>query len=498
MTLNDVDRLYEVAGRLSVTRVVVPEADVDEFTLATRQLERYLGAEAAEEPWLSGLAPLRRARWLMHTVPLPTAHPALGLDALAARLQNSGRLLTSGGSAELRHWFETSLTGLQLLSDHDYVGLADAVAEALQDGVDETACVVVLNAPFLSPVKEYFAGQSLRLDRVLTPSGLRQHPTHESQLVVGASRHYPDWLWTAPRAEVISVFHRSSTTDRVDVPAALPVGGQPPIRIRGDRQSRLVAEAFVVEPPPINWSTLQRNTRGATRPEDVKARAYLLADQRAVLLETSDGATTFVVDPQGATGEVIGKVPTSAIEVGSFLLLRESFGDEDATVQLANKLLGGRAMTLRGYQKRWKEALRASVLRDGIPTAYKRLGALGCRARNLPRWLGPDAIRTQSIWDFKAICAYGGLVEQEAVSLWGAMGEIASAHIRAGREMRELLEKRLNKTDLSPLMTEGRLTINLPELDAGALGIFRVEARNEEICMVNPRELRVATKVGTI
>lgn len=498
MSLNDVDRLYEVAGRLSVTRVVVPEADVDEFTLATRQLERFLGAEAAEEPWLTGLAPLRKARWLMHTVPLPTAHPALGLDALAARLQESGRLLTSGGSAELRHWFETSLIGLQILSADGQVGLAHAVAEALQDGGDETACVVVLNAPFVLPVKDYFAGQSLPLDRVLTPGALRQHAAHESQLVVGASRYYPDWLWTAPRAEVITIFHRASATDRVDVPAALPVGGQPPIRIRGDRQSRLVAEAFVVEPPPINWSTLQRDSRSAARPEDVKARAYLLADQHAVLLETSDGATTIVVDPQGAEGEVIGKVPTSAVEVGSFLLLRESFGDEDVIVQLANKILGGRAMTLRGFQERWKKALRASVLRDGIPTAYERLEALGCRARNLPRWLGPDAIRTQSIGDFRAICAYGGLAEGEAVSLWAAMAEIASAHIRAGHQMRELLEKRLKKTDLSPLMTEGRLTIILPELDAGALGIFRVEARNEEICLVNPRELRVATRILSI
>lgn len=171
MSLNDVDRLYEVAGRLSVTRVVVPEADVDEFTLATRQLERFLGAEAAEEPWLTGLAPLRKARWLMHTVPLPTAHPALGLDALAARLQESGRLLTSGGSAELRHWFETSLIGLQILSADGQVGLAHAVAEALQDGGDETACVVVLNAPFVLPVKDYFAGQSGSSDlSVVRPS----------------------------------------------------------------------------------------------------------------------------------------------------------------------------------------------------------------------------------------------------------------------------------------------------------------------------------------
>lgn len=498
MSIERLNGLYEVAERLSVTRVVVQERDVDEFTLATRQLERFLGADAAEEPWLTGLAPLRKARWLLHTVPLPSAHPALALDALAARLQANARLLASGGSEELKHWFETSLTGLQILSTDGQVGLVHTVAEALQDGADESACIVLLNAPYSRAVKDYFAGQSLPFDDVLTPATLRQQAAHESQLVVGASRYYPDWLWTAPRAEVLTIFQRASATDRADVPSALPIGGQPPIRIRGDRQDRLVVDAFVVEPPPINWLSLQPGGRGASRPDDVKARAYLLADQHAVLLETSDGATAFVVDPQGAAGEIIGKVPTSAVEVGNYLLLRESFGDEDVIVQLANKELGGRATTLRGFQERWKTALRAAVARDGVARAYDKLEALGCRARNLQRWMGPDAIRTQSLSDFVAICLYGGLSEQQAADLWAAMAEIASAHIKAGHAMRELLEKRLKKTDLSPLLGDGRLTINLPELAAGSLGIFRVEARDEEICMVNPRELRVATLVRTL
>lgn len=498
MTLLELDGLYDVAARLNVTRVIVPDARVDEFTLATRELEKVLGTDAGEEPWLTALAPLRKARWVLHTVPLPSPHPALGLDALAAQLAISGRLLASGGSEQLKHWLEAALGELQVLSAEESTALADTVAEALEDGADVTATIVLLNAPFLRPVTEYFANQPVPPKAVLTPAVLRRHPAHESQLVIGPSRNYPDWLWTAPRAEVITILHRASATDRDHIRSTLPVGGQPSITIRGDKQSRLIAKGFTVEPPPINWSSLTKVGHGAPKADDVRARAYLLAGQHAVLLEAADGATAFIVDPNGRGEEMIGRIPTSAVDVGNFLLLRESFGDEDVIVKLANLVLGGRAGTLRQQQERWKKALRTAVFRDGVTLAYKRLEALGCRARNMARWLGPDAIRTQSRTDFDAICSYGGLPEGESATLWTGMAEIASAHIKAGHQMRELLEKRLTQTDLSPLLVEGRLTINLPEIDAGALGIFRVDARDGEICMVNPRELRVAVKARSL
>lgn len=496
MTLAKLDGLYKVASRLVVTRTVVPDDEVDQFSIATRELEKYLGADAAEEPWLSGLAPLRRARWLVHTVPLPPQHSALDLPSLLKRLEGSARLLGAGGSDELRHWLDISLAGLHVLATDPHPAFADAARDVLRDGEDRTASIVLMNASFVQPVKDYFAGQQVLLGAVLTPAMLRSHPAHESQLVVGTSRLYPDWVWTAPRAEIITVLHRASATDRSSIPSAMPSGGQPAVAIRGHKQDRMLPQAFVVEAPPINWRSVRQDSSGAPRPDDVKARTYLLAGQHHVLLEASDGATAFLVDPSGATGEVIGRVPTSAVEPGDFILLRTTFGDEDVIVQLANKIMGSKAMTLRGQQERWKKALRAAVQRDGIDTAYLRLGALGCKARNLPRWLGPDAIRTQSPGDFHAICTYGGLTDEEAARLWAAMAEIASAHIRAGHQMRELLEKRLEKTDLSALHETGHMTVTLQEIDAGTLGIFRVEAKDDEVVLVNPRDLRVAARTA--
>lgn len=497
MSIAQLEALYALASRAEVLRTVIDDEPVDAFTLVSRKLEAFLGPAAHDEPWFSALAPIRRARWLVHTVPLPTDHAGLALGQLAAETARGTTRLAAGGSDELRHWFGETAGALQRLVDEPAGALAAAVVEMLEDGADPTATVVLMNMAHCRPVQDFLAGRELPVAAVLPPASLRDRPAHASQLIIGASKIFPDWLFTAPRAELITVVQRASARDRDEVPSMLPSGGMKPRRIAGARSARLHPAAFVVEPPPVNWSNL-RPDEERDRPDSVRARALLLADNHTVLLEASDGATVFTVHPQAAAGEIISRVPTSTVEPGDYLLLRSDFGAEDVIVQLADKVLGGRAFTLRGQQAHWKNALRQAVHRDGARTAERRLHELGCTANNLGRWLSADGIRTQRQQDFRAICLYSGLTEATAMTLWQAMGEIRSAHVRAGQQLRELLERQLEKTDLDPLHAHGRLAVHLPDVDAGALVIYRVDAKDESTLMVHPRRLRVATPAGQL
>jgi hypothetical protein len=193
---------------------------------------------------------------------------------------------------------------------------------------------------------------------------------------------------------------------------------------------------------------------------------------------------------------VIARVPASTVEAGDYVLLRQRWGDDDTIVQLANQILGNRCDVLRAQQRRWKESLRRAVRRDGMYRAQRKLDELGCNADNLGRWLSPDGIRTQTLGDFLAICAYSGIPDDDAHAIWADTGEIRGAHVKAGHRLRELLEDELERADLAPLEASGCLQVQLPELDAGSLAVYRVDARDNETVFVHPRKLRTAVHAG--
>lgn len=495
MNLHEVGDLYLAAARCVVSRELVVEPSVDDFTIELRALESCLGGLVDDEPWLSALRPMRRARWLLHTVPLPSTDPALGLATLLLDADRMMRNVGEGAAPETKARVDDSLEMLRELTEVPARILLDTLEQILIAGGDGSATVLLHDASMTSSVQDVFRGGSMPPLAVLCPAQLRSWPAHESQIVVGPSRQFPDWVFNAPRAEIISVIHRASSADRSSVPGLL--GGKSSIvPIRGHAAAGMSASPFVVEAPTVDWAGLRQDATGEGHLESVKGRVFLLAGQLRVVLEASDAATVFVVQPGAPAGELTGRVPTSGVEPGDYLLLRERDGDEDAIMQIADRILGNRAFTLRGQQNKWKSELRQRVSCDGVQRAYRKLEALGCRAHNLPHWLGPDAIRTQSATDFAAICSYCGFGADETAVLWKAMSDIRGAHIKAGHELRELLEKRLRTADLSTLLRDGYMSVMLPDVKAGSLGIFRVEAKDPDVIMVHPRILQVATKAG--
>lgn len=493
MKPDELDRLYAFAGTPEVLRVVVDDDVADRFTVASRKLEEYLGTVADEEPWFSCLAPIRSTRWLLHAIPLPTDHPALGLEQLLARSQVAEGL-ASGSSDELRHWVNETLIAQRELLDTPAVAVPDAMMEMLADSSDPVAVIVIKVAALTGAVTNYYARSQVPFAAAVTPAGLRIEAPRDSIFVVGPSRQYPDWIFTAPRAEHVTVVLRASARDRDRIQSRMPVGGLPEIHVSGQRPRGLTTATFDIEPPPVNWALLRPEEPSAGHAEAVRARSFLLAANHTVLLE-AEGSSVYTVTPTARAGDLIDRTPSSVVDVGDFLLLRKEFGAEDVIVQLANRILGKRAVPLRNLQERWKSALRTAVTRDGVAAAEQRLHDLGCEASNLGRWLSPDGIRTQRRSDFRAICEYASLPAHQWDILWQAMGEILSAHIKAGHEMRELLEAQLQQVDLGPLHETGVCEINLEDLDAGALVIYRVEARDPQTVMVHPRRLRVVAKV---
>jgi hypothetical protein len=252
----------------------------------------------------------------------------------------------------------------------------------------------------------------------------------------------------------------------------------------------------VIEPdallPTTEWSSISH--RAGTGSEEgtvtVEANLILLAGGFAAYIDAQEITRVYVLDPEAEDEDRIRQEDTVDVDVGDYVLLRtEGAGDDIA--EMADRLLGDDAERLRTSQQEWKARLRETIRRDGAHAVVRRLRVLGGRLAsesNVRRWMWRGSLRTQNQEDFFAIMRLVGL-GQEASRIWDEMGILVRAHRRAGQRIRRLLLLQARRTDLSPLLSEGRMDFEVPELEGGTLTAFRVEEKSPETYDVS--ELRL-------
>jgi hypothetical protein len=131
---------------------------------------------------------------------------------------------------------------------------------------------------------------------------------------------------------------------------------------------------------------------------------------------------------------------------------------------------------------------------EEVVRALKRNGSKIANRTNLANWCSARSLRTSDPDDFTAIMRTLGL-ESDATKYWKLMGELDSAHRRAGFEIREQLEDQVEASDLSLLEADGRADFTLPQ-GGGALTAFRVEEISAETARVPEQHLGQPMKVS--
>jgi hypothetical protein len=76
------------------------------------------------------------------------------------------------------------------------------------------------------------------------------------------------------------------------------------------------------------------------------------------------------------------------------------------------------------------------------------------------------------------------------------MSNIARYHQRAGQQIRRLLLRRLQVTDLSELQRLGYIDISLPEAGAGTLTAFRIVALEPTTRLIPANQLNHPFEIG--
>ncbi len=491
MTLARADSIYALSSSAKTTRMGVANREVRYLAKAIQKFLDALVVRGDPDYWRRAGSLLRRTRWTVNTVPLPIGSSALGLSACHQSLLPWLRQAEQVADMGLVAPFRDALDILETLAASNANPLGDAVQDLVLTA-SQVDAVLVRNTWSIEPVRDWFGSADIAVigrDQIAASAG-------RTLLVVGLPSWHPRYLVTAPRYSNTVFVHFDWIRDDVNVRGLFGTAGHG-IGKRIDDEHfgpRLDDDVDVerVTASEVDWDAVTPPSEAghADAVELIRSNTYLLAGEIRVYLEADDGPVIFVVDIEAAAGRRVHQIPARLVQVGDYLLLRSSRGGDGLIKLLADQLLGPKAKTLRALQAEWKEALRSRVDAKGIAAVGKDLRAAGIGVLNVGYWISDDCIHTQRPFDFRVIMDYCGLGSRTK-EIWAAMELIDDKHRDAGRRIRALLEEEVESTDLSVLRTTGRLDVKLAIGEAGALSVYRVEAKEPAARLVPLSEVRV-------
>ncbi len=505
MKFIEVVRTYEVAAEATATREVVAAPLVGRFAAEVERLGRAVGESSEDETWSAFLRRCRRTLRDLATTPLSPADGAFGLDASADYLSVLLERARGSYAEQMLGRAELCVIAMRDAARDTTNPLGKRTLDVLSTG-PAAASGLVVKPQHLDSVRTWLAGAAPEV-RLLTEHEMTGLGQVESLVVIGPSFWFPAHLLGAPRAEMTCFVHFDFLRDR-EPDTRLFVGSAtaPGTRIRSMvvdvdafPEENVVDVAVLI--PTIDWDALARATSaspvspGDADPDAVEANLLLLAGGFSVYLEAVDGPTIdVVVDLEPGLRPRLRNEKTRSVAPGHYIVVRSAGGTGDYIPSIADSRMKRRAPVLRSLQVEWKAALRSQIRERGYWRVERELREMGITSPNLRYRLWHNSIRTRSPNDFRLLMEYIGLGDRSA-EIWTAMGEIFEAHLRAGQEVRKLLEQAVLAADVEDLLKTGRVDVSLGEMDAGTLSVLRVEGRSPSTSAVAEDELRVLTRV---
>ncbi len=498
VSISMAEEIYACATSLTIYRREVEHKLFGEYCFELGKLIRSLGDAAEDAYWEAFLRPLRRYRFESSAAPLPFSHHYLRGPLLTERLRDhltGCERIFAEFSAQARHVFDLFS---ELASSHDNPLLIPIMDVA--DGGKYGDCAILTVRPGLVGHVESVtrANPRLRGVRTVGVSQLRDEPCRGRLIVLGPACWFPEHVFTAPRAREIDIIRYAWLPDQWRSEALFLGGSEGEVWSASSRVAEMLsagsgpdrqvgAPVFVLDSeevmPRIDWESIKRRAdlrqHGVQSDngdvEHTEAFLLMLEGDMAVLLDSSEGARTTIIDIDQEIGALVRRSPVADVEPEMFVLLRTEGGGE-YIVEAANKILGEEAAHARGVQAHWKALLKQDVARSSprdVVAELRRHGSTRANETNLRNWMSYRSIRTDDRRDFEAIMHLVGLSDS-ADDYWATMTQIDSAHRMAGQLIRRLLLREVRALNTQDLVTRGRADFELPEAGAGSLTAFRV------------------------
>jgi len=477
---------------LDFHRVDFPE--LGSFDKALNGFDRLLGEMARDDFWMPAIRKLKRLRFDLCAAPF-TARELAGscqnaLSWLGDHVRQSALAYPDMHEAAL-----SLADRLETLCQCGKAPLLEKILELAGTERAEGNALLIKEPRLFSRVQNVLRSHSeLHNWEVVGPENLRGEARYQRILAIGPPRWFPEHIFVSPRAPQVAIVTYKWVWSRwkpepVFIAPLNRIGGMEELLedLAGEDIAEHSDAELLLPSIDLDW-VVERATRGIAATEGdeyLEARLYILADGWAVLLEADDSSTVLIVDLDEASTGRVKRIRVVDVERGMYLILRIS-GGGDLIVPVANRILGDAAAIARQYQRDWKFRLRERVRLYGIANVVNELrehGSMRANEANVRNWMSERNIRTQDLSDFQAIMRLVGLAEQTE-EYWGIMGAIDSAHRRAGFHLRKLLMHEVGRIDLHDLERAGFTTVELPDRDAGSLGVFRVQEISESTATV--------------
>ena len=205
-------------------------------------------------------------------------------------------------------------------------------------------------------------------------------------------------------------------------------------------------------------------------PDEANIRCYcfLLASGQAVFLPEAKG-TVDILNPTAIEGQRVSRKACSDIEQGDFLVLRVGSSDSEAIRAQADFLAGEEGLALRQVQAEWKARLKTAVVNKSLSVVEYDLKERGISRPWIKEWLEPGSIRPQADSVFKILIKYLGMEVESTVN---NMNALLALHKRAGFKFRDALKEAFEEIDLSELITDSYLEMEIED----AAGVAKLGA----------------------
>lgn len=496
-----IDQVYKAAQKLELVYHVLENPDLEQFSNLVNSFAWNLGDSKEDPTWGRILGQIKRFRFDLHAAPLTNYDVSEKCRDLENRLKEYHHFVTTA-YPNLTSPLEDIRNAILFLASSPANLLLQDVIHLMESISNANVGVLIKEPRHLRLVnRSLSANHSEPPLNVTTPASLTGLAVYDELIVIGSPHWFPDYVFTAPRANRIHIMYyrwagKRWIPQQVFHPSFVPNEHRKK-KNEQDRGVEREAPDSLVESilPTLDWSSIiasaKANRQSTNDYDDIEeAHLCLLENDHVVFIEHDENASLIVVDLEEE--ERVQRIKTRRLQPGMYILLRTE-GGGDYIVPLADRIMGTRAVELRTKQREWKAILKKHVEKYGADELVNQLHSCGSKhanRQNIYNWMKPRGIRTGDISDLRAILCLSGQ-ESEIEDLWNTLKTIEKAHRKAGFHIRELLLDAITETDLTELVQTGYQVFELAERNAGQMAAFRVLEIASEVTEVSHWEIGV-------
>ena len=494
--LDDIDRAYGMMEKgafsgWSITSVFW--AELEGYHNALKIFESSIKLHGLDETWSQFIGFCKRYGFLLASTPLSPARLVAEMNLW--RINQGVRLdqLKLTLDAPQERAYARLLAAFSGLERQGANPLWDAAKQSLYETWESGVEIAVLctESRLCSVIQNFLTDEIEQIGtcHVLKPTELKSCYMYDQFLAFGPTKRRffdgSEFVYTTPRSSCLNLY--TPHIFKTSIPKPYQFSGSPhrvksegsatelasfaapqTIETAGNLPTESINEAIIDEEWLASLPIMTLPSRPLSDAEKdadwsdevVIARQVLLTADHGVLLSADGGIYRVGCVRDSETGSPMCSgvefVEVEDLGPGDVILFQER-GGGSMVAEVANELMGERALEFRGIQSEWKDPLRMMVRREGVENIARKLRAAGASIKTsitVRNWCQPENIGPGGWSNFELLLSILDLHARKA-EIFEATRAIRSAHQSAGFKLAGRLMEMMKGRSLVQLEQTG-------------------------------------------